>query len=683
MPKPKRYSYDLHKQNALLFIKAISHMNEEMTNEAILDFLRGKKTEEIIKKKFEKDPYFGIFSHMKIKDIEKIIEYAEDMKVIERSKGIRLTAYGEVCIKKNEFITLQFTKTNSVKLNEEEEKDAEKYKEFLGNLNDAQKKAVLSKAKDLLCVAGAGTGKTTVLTKRIIHLVKNKGIPPQKILAITFTKKAKEHMQNKLVKEGIKEVWVHTFNSFGEYMIRRYQDLLYSKPTKLIEYKEKIKIVQEGLKMLNIQPEVLIKEYFSEERKTDIQKKNKFFDFINDCFTIKDYFKNNNSEVEPFYKHIKEEKELAEKIFTLIKFIEAYMKKKGLRDFSDQLSDTLFLFKAFPQTIPTFEHILIDEYQDINKIQKDLISKIKSKNIFCVGDPRQAIYGWRGAKVEFILDTKGKEVIHLTHNYRCCPEIVSIANKVIEPMHLPPLESSKKSQAEVTLSQYISQKEEALEVAKKIKRSKSAPNNIFVIARTNKQLEEIGECLSELEIPYTIKSEEIYNVNAISNKAVILATTHCVKGLEAKEVYVIGCTSRMFPCMKSDHKIIEYIKDYYNKKEEELRLLYVALTRAEEKLHISYYGKRISPFITCTIERPHAHSEKVNKLEKTKKKVAILELREELANTYKIPSYLILNEDEIESIISENIYEISALKSIIGSHKANRFGKEIIKKIQD
>ena len=122
------------------------------------------------------------------------------------------------------------------------------------------------------------------------------------------------------------------------------------------------------------------------------------------------------------------------------------MSKNGLRDFADQLIDALKLFNDNPDLIPNFDHVLIDEYQDVNGTQTKLIDILNPKNIFAVGDPRQSIYGWRGSDIRHILNFEDKyelcETISLVKNYRSSKSIVKLINSCIETMDLPGLESS-------------------------------------------------------------------------------------------------------------------------------------------------------------------------------------------------------------------------------------------------
>ncbi|MCK4555835.1 MAG: UvrD-helicase domain-containing protein, partial [Candidatus Aenigmarchaeota archaeon] len=284
----------------------------------------------------------------------------------------------------------------------------EKFSEFLDYFNDEQKKAIISRNKHILCLAGAGSGKTTVLAKRIEFLVKYCSCDPKKILAITFTRKARAEMMRRM--EHLDEVNIETFNSFCEKILRLHNNRIYNKPVRVINYRDKIVMVTRALLSQKISPEQATNTYFSQ-----IQKQGKTTEqlqniFMNDCFFIRDYYKFKNKSLRTLsFENIgKDNKKSAELVFAVCNYIEAYMKKYGLRDFADQLVDTIKLFENHPELIPKFDHVLIDEYQDVNSTQIKLIDILKPPNLFCVGDPRQSIYGWRGSDIRYILNFEDK-----------------------------------------------------------------------------------------------------------------------------------------------------------------------------------------------------------------------------------------------------------------------------------
>lgn len=654
----------------IIILKALASLPFAIGRKTLVDFLLGDEYNPTIEKhNFKEYPFFGIFEHFAIQKIQKYLSELEKIGAIEGDKIIALSENGKKSIQTGSIIkkTYSYVKTE---ISDEDKIKFNTYKEFLKKLDDYQKKAIISEKKHIACIAGAGTGKTTVLTKRIAHLVIHKKISPEKILAITFTKKARLQMHERLTRLGIKGIHIHTFNSFCEQILRKYEQKLYSKKVRIITFNEKIKIVEAAFARLNQDINLLVKKYYPKKEK---QK----FIFVQDCFSIIDFYNNNNQEIQPFYTAAKpEDYKFAETLYSVVKYIQAYMSKHGLRDFSDQIRDALSLFRKHSETIPQFENILVDEYQDVNEIQIELLEILSPKNIFCVGDPRQSIYGWRGSKMEYIQDFTKKypdaEIIYLNKNYRSGKEIISFANKIIEPLHLPDLEPAFENSAEVDFKQYEDAQHEAQAIAQKIKQSTISRNEIFVITRTNKQLEEITLALKSIGIPYTVKSDEQNTVDIYSNEVVVLATAHCVKGLEADEIFLAGCTSTYFPCYGSEHKILDLIKDYYDKRSEELRVLYVAITRAKKKLHVSYYGKKISPFI-----KPHipSRNKKTQYDQDTETRLKIW--RRKIAISQKIPDFLVLTDQEIKQISQTKPLAPQDLQGIITPHKISRYGEEI------
>jgi DNA helicase-4 len=293
------------------------------------------------------------------------------------------------------------------------------------------------------------------------------------------------------------------------------------------------------------------------------------------------------------------------------------MMTQGLRDYTDQLIDATKFLKENPDKVPNFEHILVDEYQDVNAIQIELLGLLSSRddlgdslaeNIFVVGDPRQAIFGWRGADINYILNFEKNygvvEVIHLTKNYRSAREIVEFMNHSIGEMGLPDLEGHHDFKAKIKIVDFDSEEDERNFVVRKILESEIPRDEIFVLARTNRQLMELSQMLKQRGISHVVKTDEVRNPKAIAKGEVTLATIHAIKGLEARNVFVIGCNEQNFPCKASDHPAIEMVKeDNYDKHEEEKRLFYVAISRAKEVLYLTYSGKKPTYFINDEMVR--------------------------------------------------------------------------------
>ena len=488
-------------------------------------------------------------------------------------------------------------KQKVTQITDEDRKLFSAFGSFLDKYNDEQKKAIICKKDNILCIAGAGSGKTTVLTKRIEFLINYKSVDPKKILAITFTRKAKQEMESRL--EQLYGVSIETFNSFCEKILMRHNDMIYDRPVSMINYRDKIQITRNALLKLGINMNSAINQYFSMAQRRSKTPEQLSNIFMNDCFFVRDYLKSKGKTSNDFDTSDK----AAQLVFGVGNYIDSYMRKHGKRDFADQLIDAIKLFEENNELIPKYDYILIDEYQDINFSQIKLIELLNPKSVFCVGDPRQSIFGWRGSNINHILDFEEKykdsEVITLTKNYRSNNHIVDLINKSILDMGLLDLETTFEAEKNINLVSFNSELNEFVFVIQEIFSSKLPREEIFVLARTNRQLIEFSNQLKIKLIPYVIKSDEINRGTSIKKGSITLATIHAIKGLEAEMVFVLGCTTLNFPCRGSEHPVIDMIKmEEYDKEEEEKRLFYVAMSRAKNHLYLTYSGKKHTYFIT-------------------------------------------------------------------------------------
>ena len=350
---------------------------------------------------------------------------------------------------------------------------------FLQKYNDKQKQAITSRHNKILCVAGAGSGKTTVLTKRIEFLINYVGVPKQKILAITFTRKARQEMQRRLGAS----VQVETFNSFCEKMLNKHEKLLYGKPVHVMQYRDKIRILRHAMQRLELDEEYVTRTYFTKRQRSDKSKEQLIRMFLNDVYSILDYYANNDQLLEDFSQGNWD----AQMVYKICLEIRKEMKDLGLRDYSDQIVDALRLFRKHPTITPKYTHILVDEYQDVNTVQQKLLEVLEPQNLFAVGDPRQSIFGWRGSKVRFILDFPKQEdaqVIVLTKNYRSAPKVVELMNESIRPFAMPDLEGHHEFDSNCKLHKFPDDNTEHQFIVEQIKKSSHPKEEIFVLART-------------------------------------------------------------------------------------------------------------------------------------------------------------------------------------------------------
>lgn len=708
-------------------LKVFDDLKFNLGKRTLLDYLKGDLNPTIERNNLEELNSYGCLYMLEKGVILDLIEqlirksYLEIKVVGSGFQVIERTSLGIKEIFERNFYPKDFDnkiKINKFKsffkedlINDENKKLFDSFSFFLEKFNDKQKKAIVESSKNILCVAGAGSGKTTVLTKRIEFLTKFKGVNSKKVLAITFTKKAKQEMEHRLNDLGIinleNKIKVETFNSFCEKYLKKYGNKIYSSEVKVCSYRDKISIVSKCLEKLGVSFDSFYDNYFNKRQLKERSRDDLFFLFVNDVFSIIDYYKNTENNISNFYEKERNStnRRVAQIMCDLSKLVNSQLKKNSLRDFSDQIIDCLKLFRENKDLIPELDHLLIDEFQDVNLVQFELIKLLNSKNIFAVGDPRQAIYGWRGSDVNFILNFPKNFVntcvISLDYNYRSNKDIVDFSNKVIKNMGLNDMKSGldNDSQSGIYL---IEQDNELLErrfVLEAIKNSKSLRNEIFVLARTNKVLESYADFFSQNGVNYTIKSEEEYRNGEPKENEVVLATVHSIKGMEANEVYLVSCNSLSFPNKVVDNFVFSLMKDEdsYDKNSEELRLFYVALTRAKNKLVLSYTGN-YSKFISDEMLSMLSFKEKNKNLfdyasnSKSKSfdnsnsvvlKNMIKSWRSEKARSLALAAYMIISNQAIEDLIKlrpqsrVELYQVNGL----GEVKIAKYGDEILKVI--
>ncbi len=720
-------------------LRLIDELDYPVGRKLLAEVLRGESTSRIKRLSLDSSLGFGALDLYDYRDIYDLVDKMVLNGLIEISKlpqnkfmpVIMLTAKGRTELSNPDETgsTLETFSTCIKKITEITEEDKKIFSNldfFLGKYNDEQKKAIIDNSQRILCIAGAGSGKTTVLTKRIEFLVRYRNSDPAKILALTFSRKARQEMitrLSKLIPESAHLVQVETFNSFCEKILKKNADIAYDKEYRVMDYQAKIKIVNEALGQIGWGIDDALSEYFSKKRFYRENKRDLYFTFVNDMFSLMDHYKHNEKSIS-FVKDISNntstasERRLGEFIYKLISTISDLKKEKGLRDYTDQITHSIELFEKNPDSIPEFEHILVDEYQDVNNIQVKLIDILDPKNLFVVGDPRQSIYGWRGSKIENILNFPNKygnpSVIQLTKNYRSTEKIVEIGNKVIKSMGLPGLEtpSGKEDQTcPIMLVSHSDENAESLFVAQSILSQNIPRNEIFVLARTNKQLENISRILQQNSIKFLKRTVEEKKENLVPKEdEVTLSTVHAIKGLEAEIVYMIGVSSQMYPCMASEHPFLNLVKvdDEYDKYAEELRLLYVGLTRAKKQLVISYYNT-LSRFITSDVlsfltkvgdaslsgavssrclKRSSSNDKDVPLYKQNKKGSSsdndlffrLKDWRLETANKKRIRAYMIFSDKTLQEIVSKKPSSFYELQSIygLGDNKILKYGSDIL-----
>jgi DNA helicase-2/ATP-dependent DNA helicase PcrA len=374
--------------------------------------------------------------------------------------------------------------------------------EFLKNLNEAQKKAVTHSEGPLLVVAGAGSGKTKVLTSRIANLIREKKAFPNQILAVTFTNKAAREMQTRVSKilgiEATGIPWLGTFHSICAKLLRKHAGAagLNSNFT-IIDTDDQSKLIKNICKAENIDTKQLSPKYI---------------------LAIIDKWKNkghypNDVEINP--------KDIYEKtILPLYRLYQQKLVDLNSCDFGDLILHTVKIFEVNKDIkeiySKNFKYILVDEYQDTNFIQSRWLNLLaeNNQNICCVGDDDQSIYSWRGAEIKNFLDFdkiyKNTKIIRLEENYRSSQNILSTASSLISNNQNrvgKTLKSTKDTGDLVKLNCYKNGKDEAIGIADEIEKnlkSNFSYNNIAILVRAIFQTREFEERFLKIGIPYRI-----------------------------------------------------------------------------------------------------------------------------------------------------------------------------------
>ena len=376
--------------------------------------------------------------------------------------------------------------------------------DYLSYLNEQQKAAVLHTEGPLLILAGAGTGKTSVLTSRLAHIINKKLAFPNNILAVTFTNKAAKEMQLRIgniigkAVEGMN--WLGTFHSIGTKLLRMHAELVGLKSDfTILDTDDQLKVIKEVIKLLDIDEKQFPPRLF--------------LSFIDQC---------KNKGLTP--ERVKTEIDLDfihEKSIEVYKNYQQRLKTLNSADFGDLLMLPLQILIKNEEILDkfqsTFKYILVDEYQDTNTVQYLLLRILsqKNRNIACVGDDDQSIYGWRGADVNNILnfekDFYGSKIIRLEKNYRSTVNILGAARSLIanniDRLGKELSSSSDDIGEKVKLVSVWSAEDEAIFISDEIDRkliSKIDLDQISILVRASFQMREIEDRLILNSIPYRV-----------------------------------------------------------------------------------------------------------------------------------------------------------------------------------
>ncbi len=372
--------------------------------------------------------------------------------------------------------------------------------DFIKGLNKEQQEAVKHTEGPLLIMAGAGSGKTRVLTHRIAYLLKEKDVAARNILAITFTNKAAREMKErvrKLVGDESTYMWVSTFHSMCVRILRRDIDRIgYNTSFSILDSGDQLSAIKQVLKNLNIDP----KKFEPRAMLGQISNAK------NELVTPEQFNKN----VGNFYDR---------QVGQVYEAYQKMLRKNQSLDFDDLIMQTIHLFERVPEVLEyyqrRFQYIHVDEYQDTNHAQYFLVKQLahRYQNLCVVGDSDQSIYRWRGADIANILsfenDYPSSRTIFLEQNYRSTKSILMAANKVIgnntgrKPKNLWTENPDGKN---INYYQGATEQEEALFVTDKIQEltwgANHSPGDIAILYRTNAQSRAIEDTLMKSNISY-------------------------------------------------------------------------------------------------------------------------------------------------------------------------------------
>ncbi len=374
--------------------------------------------------------------------------------------------------------------------------------DYLEGLNERQEEAVLHTDGPLLILAGAGSGKTRVVTHKIAYLIKEKNINPKNILAITFTNKAANEMKERvaeLLNIRVDGMWMGTFHSICVRILRRNIDKIgYTRSFTIYDRDDQITLMKECLKEKNLSRDMY------KESSLLAQISN-----LKDSMISPDSFINEN--YNNFYKR---------NIGELYALYQKKLRQYNALDFDDLIIKTVEILKENPDILSfyqkKFHYVFVDEYQDTNKVQYQLTQLLSAgyNNLCVVGDPDQSVYSWRGADISNILDFEkdyeGATTILLEQNYRSTENVLKLANKVIKNnpnRKEKDLWTSNKDGSPVNYSELSNEKEEAEYVVRKIEELMGKGHKLSdfaILYRTNAQSRSFEEFFMTKAIPYKI-----------------------------------------------------------------------------------------------------------------------------------------------------------------------------------
>ena len=454
---------------------------------------------------------------------------------------------------------------------------------LLDGLNERQRAAVAAPGTPLCIRAGAGTGKTRVLTRRIAHQADIGAIDPKRTLALTFTRKAADELRGRLAGLGLRDsVSAGTFHSAAFAQLRTRWAERGVRPPEILQNKRGLvaRVAnQAGLRLAkaDVRDAVTEIEWAKARRITPDQ-------YGEAAASLRRWPALDTTVIVNLFQRYESEKT-----------------KRRVVDFDDLMILALRDLTNDPDYAEarrwTYQHVFVDEFQDVNRLQFDLMRAwLGDRNDLCaVGDPNQAIYSWNGADSDYIERFSdwfaGAEVLDLLDNYRSTPQILA-AGQAVLPRGAASLVSHNLDGPRPSVNTHADDFDEAATIARALRDAKgpeTAWSSMAVLARTNAQTAKLAAALGKSGIPYRVRIDSHRTEGdagagpADGTDAVDVATFHGAKGLEWTIVHLAGLEQGLVPISRAQTPA---------EIAEEQRLLYVAITRAERELHCHWAAER-------------------------------------------------------------------------------------------
>ena len=433
-------------------------------------------------------------------------------------------------------------------------------------LDEQQELIVNSTEKNIVVVAGAGSGKTRVLTERIRHLIEDLNVPPCNIVSITFTNAAAEEMKIRLSDiSTIGDAFIGTIHSFANRIMKESGEN-YTLFTDELDTQLHRELINKYCEHLTIEKYLAYKDLKSEVEMGKADEK-----VLMDFFTPSE-----NSDFSMLHYSCRQVYEDLERgtHLTFGESIKTLCKKRNIITFDELLVKAKDYFEKIQAKI---EYVFVDEFQDVGTLEYNFIKSLNADNYFFVGDDFQSIYGFKGGNVRIfksLVSDIDYHAYYLTNNYRNGTSILNLASYVIGQVDnkiektITPISSES--------GNVVIQTKRNISVVLYSLKNKKDYRDWFILVRTNKELFEMADRCQQLNIPYTSFKREGMSYTELNKRLALncvkILTVHTSKGLEADNVILYGNFPLNVP--------------YYRKNDDERKVMYVGITRARKNLII-------------------------------------------------------------------------------------------------